>query len=198
MGHAIQNRRAMPSKTDGPSGKVLTKHGPVEEEMTTHTTILAVRIPWTIQKGKKIWQQKMLTPSQKIPSMLLGKNGEQLIISPERMKWPSQSGNNTEFCMCPSGESKVWCCKEQYCIRTWKVLYSICQQIWKTQQWPPDSKRSIFIPVPKKGNAKECWIVTIFQIHHAYIPVSGFFTKYLLLVILMPFRVPYQSTHSLI
>ena len=37
-----------------------------------------------------------------------------------------------------------------------KVLYSICQQIWKTQQWPQDSKRSVFIPIPKKGNAKEC------------------------------------------
>ena len=36
-----------------------------------------------------------------------------------------------------------------------KVLHSICQQIWKTQQWPQDWKRSVFIPVPKKGNAKE-------------------------------------------
>ena len=37
-----------------------------------------------------------------------------------------------------------------------KVLYSVCQQIWKTQQWPQDWKRSVFIPIPKKGNAKEC------------------------------------------
>ena len=37
-----------------------------------------------------------------------------------------------------------------------KVLHSICQQTWKTQQWPQDLKRSIFIPVPKKANAKEC------------------------------------------
>ena len=37
-----------------------------------------------------------------------------------------------------------------------KVLHSICQQIWKTQEWPQDWKRSVFIPVPKKGNAKEC------------------------------------------
>ena len=36
-----------------------------------------------------------------------------------------------------------------------KVLHSICQQIWKTQQWPQDRKRSVFIPIPKKGNAKE-------------------------------------------
>ena len=37
-----------------------------------------------------------------------------------------------------------------------KVLHSICQQIWKNQQWPQDGKRSVFIPIPKKGNAKEC------------------------------------------
>ena len=37
-----------------------------------------------------------------------------------------------------------------------KVLHSICQQMWKTQQWPQAWKRSVFIPIPKKGNAKEC------------------------------------------
>ena len=37
-----------------------------------------------------------------------------------------------------------------------KVLYSICHQIWKTQQWPQDWKRSVFIPISKKGNVKEC------------------------------------------
>ena len=37
-----------------------------------------------------------------------------------------------------------------------KVLHSICQQIWKTQQWPQDWKRSVFIPIPKKGNIKQC------------------------------------------
>ena len=37
-----------------------------------------------------------------------------------------------------------------------KVLHSICQKIWKPQQWPQDWKRSVFIPIPKKGNAKEC------------------------------------------
>ena len=49
-----------------------------------------------------------------------------------------------------------------------KVLHSICQQIWKTQQWPLDWKRSVFIPVPKKGNAKECSSYhTIALISHA-------------------------------
>ena len=49
-----------------------------------------------------------------------------------------------------------------------KVLHSICQQIWKTHQWPQDWKRSVFIPVPKKGNAKECSnYCTIAFISHA-------------------------------
>ena len=49
-----------------------------------------------------------------------------------------------------------------------KVLYSICQQIWKTQQWPQNWKRSVFIPVPKKGNIKECLNYgTIALISHA-------------------------------
>ena len=49
-----------------------------------------------------------------------------------------------------------------------KVLHSICQQFWKTQQWTQDWKRSVFIPIPKKGNAKECLDYrTIALISHA-------------------------------
>ena len=49
-----------------------------------------------------------------------------------------------------------------------KVLSSICQQIWKTQQWPQDWKRLVFIPIPKKGSAKECSNYhTIMLISHA-------------------------------
>ena len=49
-----------------------------------------------------------------------------------------------------------------------KVLHSICQQIWNTQQWAQDWKRSVFIPIPKKGNAKECSnYCTIVLISHA-------------------------------
>src|SRR5574340_57499 len=49
-----------------------------------------------------------------------------------------------------------------------KVLQSICQQIWKTQQWPQDWKRSVFVPTPKKGNVKECSnYCTITLISHA-------------------------------
>ena len=49
-----------------------------------------------------------------------------------------------------------------------KVLHSVCQHIWKTQQWPQDWKRSVFIPIPKKGNAKDCSnYYTIALISHA-------------------------------
>ena len=51
---------------------------------------------------------------------------------------------------------------------TVKVLHSICQQIWKSQQWPQEWKRSVFIPIPKKDNAKECSnYCTIALISHA-------------------------------
>ena len=50
-----------------------------------------------------------------------------------------------------------------------KVLHSTCQQIWKTQQWPQDWKRLVFIPIPKKGDARECSNYhTIALISHAY------------------------------
>ena len=49
-----------------------------------------------------------------------------------------------------------------------EVLHSICQQIWKTQQWPQDRKRSVFIPISKKGNAKDCSnFSTVVLISHA-------------------------------
>ena len=48
---------------------------------------------------------------------------------------------------------------------TVKMLHSVCQQIWKIQQWPQDWKRSVFIPIPKKGNAKEC---SNYQLHSSH------------------------------
>ena len=48
-----------------------------------------------------------------------------------------------------------------------KVLHSTCQQIWKTQWWPQDWRRSVFIPIPKKGNAKECSSTT--QLHSSHV-----------------------------
>ena len=52
--------------------------------------------------------------------MPLGKNGGELLIAPERMKWLGQSGNDAQLRM-SGDESKIWCCKEQYCIWTWNV-----------------------------------------------------------------------------
>ena len=50
-----------------------------------------------------------------------------------------------------------------------KVLHSICQQIWKTQQWPQYWKRSVFIPIPKKGNAKESQTTTQLELSHTLV-----------------------------
>ena len=51
-----------------------------------------------------------------------------------------------------------------------KVLHSICQQIWKTQQWPQDWKRSVFIPIPTTGNAKN--VQTTTQLHSSHMQVN--------------------------
>ena len=51
-----------------------------------------------------------------------------------------------------------------------KVLHSICQQIWKTRQWPQDWKTSVFIPIPEKGNAKNAQTTT--QLHSSHTPVK--------------------------
>ena len=59
---------------------------------------------------------------------------------------------------------------------TVKILQSICQQIWKTQQWPQDWKRSVFIPIPKKGNSKECpnYHLVVFILHFASLCSKSF------------------------
>ena len=61
-----------------------------------------------------------------------------------------------------------------------KVLHSICQQIWKTQQWPQDWKRSVFIPIPKKGNPKECSnyrTIALIHIMNSLLPNSHLLKK---------------------
>ena len=58
-----------------------------------------------------------------------------------------------------------------------KVLHSICQQIWKTQQWPRDWKRSVFTPIPKKGNAKECSTTTQLHSSHTLVKKCSKFSK---------------------
>ena len=58
-----------------------------------------------------------------------------------------------------------------------KVLHSICQQIWKTQQWPHDWKRSVFIPVPKKDNAKNAQTTTQLHSSHTLVKQCSKFSK---------------------
>ena len=74
-----------------------------------------------------------------------------------------------------------------------RVLQSICQQIWKTQQWPQDWKRSIFIPVQRKGNAKECSNYhTIALISHA----SQFISVQLSCLVVSDSLQPHELQHS--
>ena len=115
---------AGPPKTDGSRWRVLTKHGPLEEVVfASHSSILAMRIPWTVWKGKKIWYGKVSPLGWKVSSRLLG---------------------NSSWAIKTLKDDAV------------KVLHAGHQQIWKTQQWPQDWRRSLFIPVSKKGNTKEC------------------------------------------
>ena len=58
-----------------------------------------------------------------------------------------------------------------------KLLHSICQRIWKTQQWPQDWKRSVFIPIPKKGNPKKVQITTQLHSSHALAKECSKFSK---------------------
>ena len=76
--------------------RVLTKHGLLEKGMANHFSILALRTPWTVWKGKKIGHWKMNSPGQQVPNMLLEISGE---ITPEKMKRWSQSKNNTQLWM---------------------------------------------------------------------------------------------------
>ena len=86
-------------------------------------------------------------------------------ILPYEIKWALRSITTNK----PSGGDRIP--DELFQIRkdgAVKVLHSIYQKIWKTQQWPQDWKRSVFIPIPKKGNVKECsHYCTIALISHA-------------------------------
>ena len=83
-----------PPKTDRSWWRVLTKHGPLEKGMANHFSILAVRTPWTVWKGKKIRYWKMNSPDRLVPNMLLEKSRE---IAPERMHRLSQSENSAHY-----------------------------------------------------------------------------------------------------
>ena len=69
------------------------------------------------------------------------------------VKWALESITTNKATGCDGNPVELYKILEDYAV---KVLHSICQEIWETQQWPQDWKRSVFIPVPKKGNPKEC------------------------------------------
>ena len=87
-------------KIDGPYWRVLTKCSPLEELMANHFSILTMKSPWTVWKGKKIRQCKMSSPGQKVSNMLLGKSGGQIWIVPEIMKQLGQNGNDIQLWIC--------------------------------------------------------------------------------------------------
>ena len=121
MSHPIvssDQHRLGPPKTDWPSRTVLTKPGPLEKGMANHFSLLALRTPWTVWKGKKIWHWKMNSP---------GSIGAQHASGEE---WRNNSRKNEEMepkqkqhpVVDVTGDgSKVWCCKEKYCIGTWML-----------------------------------------------------------------------------
>ena len=97
--------------------RVLTKRGPLEKGMTNHFSILALRTPWTAWKGKKIGQWRMNSPDWQMPNVLLeirrnnSRNNEE--TEPKQKQHPAVDVTGDG--------SKVWCCKEQYCLGTWNV-----------------------------------------------------------------------------
>ena len=91
---------AGPLKMDQSYWRVLTYCGLPVKEVTTHTSILASRTPWSIGKGKKILHWKTSSPGWKVSNMLLAKSGGQLLIVTERMKWLGQSRKNTQLWIC--------------------------------------------------------------------------------------------------
>ena len=111
---------AMPcraTKTEGSHWRVLTKYGPLEEKMATHFSILSVRTPWTGWKGKKMIPEDESTilvdvhcaTGEKQRNSSRKNEGAGL-----KQKWHSAVYESL-------GESKVQCCKEQYCIGTWNI-----------------------------------------------------------------------------
>ena len=86
-------------------------------------------------------------------------NHDAVITSPEldilqcEVKWALESITTNKASGCDGTPDELFQILKDDAV---KVLHSICQQIWKTQQWPQDWKRSVFIAIPKKGNAKEC------------------------------------------
>ena len=148
----------------------------MEKEMATHSSILAWRIPWMEELGGlqstgslrvrhncatslslftfMHWRRKWQPTPVFLPGESQGQRSWWASIygvtqSQTRLKWLSSSSSRA-IQQIPVELFQIL--KDDAV----KVLHSVCQQIWKSQQWPQDWKRSVFIPIPKKGNVKEC------------------------------------------
>ena len=121
------------------------------------------------KKKKKRWQKYTEELYQKDLNDLDNHNGvvtylESAILEPE-IKWALESITRNKASVDDRIPAELFQILKDAAA---KVLHSLCQQIWKTQQWPQDWKRSVFIPIPKKDNAKECSnYCTIALISHA-------------------------------
>ena len=117
---------------------------PLEKGKATHSSILAWKIPWITEELHK----KVLHDPDNHDGVITHLEPD---ILEYEVKWALESiTTKLVEVMVPVELFQIL--KDDAV----KVLHSMCQQIWKTQQWPQDWKRSVFIPVPKKGNAKEC------------------------------------------
>ena len=106
------------TQMDGSWWKVLTKHGPLEKGMANHLGILALRIPWTVQKGKKDRTLKKKLPRSIGAKYATGAQWRNNSRKNEGMK-PKQKQHPVVDVM--GDVSKVQCCKDQYCIGTWNI-----------------------------------------------------------------------------
>ena len=89
----------------------LAKNGSLEKGMENHFSILALRTPWTVWKGKKLWHRKMSSPRSEEEQRNSSRKKEE--TEPKQKRHPLVDMS--------VGESKVQCCKKQYCIGTWNV-----------------------------------------------------------------------------
>ena len=131
---------------DGSWWRVLTKFGPLEKEMANHFSILALRTPWTVWKGKKIGHWEMNSPGWWVPNMLLEISGE---ITPERMKRQSQGRKSTQLWMWLVIKARSYAIKSNI---AWEpgMLGPCIKAIWKwsNRKWQPTP---VFVPGGSQG-----------------------------------------------
>ena len=128
--------------------------------MATHSSTLAWRIPWREEPGRLQYKKELHDPDNH--------DGVITHLEPDILECEVKWTLGIITTNASGGDGipvKLFQTLKDDAV---KVLHSICQQFWKTQQWPQDWKRSVFIPIPKKGNAKECSnYCTIALISHA-------------------------------